>query len=97
VSRHSRPVPPPPSKPSPPSLSDSVLVGNMKLATLARTVNGYALAVVELTPAEQQALKEAGRLTVGKSQSHPEYVAPAVKSAQAALAQAVQLQKGRAA
>lgn len=79
------------------SLSDSVLTGNVKAATMARTTNGYALVVIELTPDEQRALKSAGRLTVFKSQAYPEHVAPAVKSAQAALAQEVQKQRVKAA
>ena len=82
-----------PPKPPPPSLSDSVLVGNVKAATMAKTVNGYAIVWLELTPDEQHALMAAGRMRVGKSQTYPEYIAPTVKSAQAALAQDVQLRK----
>jgi hypothetical protein len=94
VSRQ-KPQPPPPPKPV--SLSDSIITGNVKAATMARTTNGYALVILDLTPEDQQRLTSAGRMTVGKSQSFPEHVAPMVKSAQAALAQEVQLRKGRAA
>ena len=82
--------------PKPPSLSDSILTGNVKAATMARTTNGYALVVVELTHEEQKTLKSAGRMMVGKSQAFPEHVAPLVKSTQAALAQEVQKQRVKA-
>jgi len=69
----------------PARLSDSIVSGNMKLAGMVRTTNGYAVAVVELT--------SEGKLVsmkVGNSQVLPQFVAPAAKSAQAALAQEVQ-------
>lgn len=84
----------PPSTPvvtaplKPPSLSDSTVVGPMKLAGMVSTANGYAVAVVELT-SDGKLLS----LNVGPSQKLPQYVAPAAKAAQAALAQEVQLRR----
>lgn len=70
------------------SLSDSILVGPMKFAGMVATTNGYAVAFVELST-EGELLE----FTIGNSQKLPQYVAPAAKAAQAALAQEVQLRR----
>jgi hypothetical protein len=71
-------------------MSDSVLAGNMKFAGMVKTLNGYAVAVVELTPDGKMV-----SFSMGKSQALPQYVAPAAKQTQAALAQEVQRRPGR--
>lgn len=70
-------------------MSDSIVVEDMRFAGMVRTNNGYAVAVVKLD--------SNGKLlefTIGQSQKLPQYVAPAAKQAQAALAQEVQTKRG---
>lgn len=81
--------PEPAAKPlASPPLSESIISGNMKFAGMVPTTNGYAVAVIEVTPD----LKVVN-MTVGNSQKLPQYVAPAAKQAQAALAQEVQTRR----
>lgn len=84
MSRHGK-YAPPPSPPKPSSLSDSVVVGNMKFANMVKTTNGYACAVIELTPDGKLV-----NMTVGRSQKFPEHVSREVVKIQTGLAQEIQ-------